>query len=72
MEPNRTDILTGQPNVYWTISDKPEFADSQLVHDEVWIRSFLAGDTGRRLSETGNTAASCPAIATGIGLVVVE
>ena len=28
------DIRTGEPNVYWTISDKPESADGQLVHDE--------------------------------------
>jgi hypothetical protein len=28
------DIRTGEPNVYWTISDKPQSADGQLVHDE--------------------------------------
>lgn len=28
------DIRTGEPNVYWTISDKPESSDGQLVHDE--------------------------------------
>ncbi|MBI2479742.1 MAG: hypothetical protein HYV60_14250 [Planctomycetia bacterium] len=28
------DIRTGEPNVYWSISDKPESADGQLVHDE--------------------------------------
>jgi hypothetical protein len=28
------DIRTGEPNVYWTISDKPESAEGQLVHDE--------------------------------------
>lgn len=24
----------GEPNVYWAISDKPEFAAGQLVHDD--------------------------------------
>jgi sugar lactone lactonase YvrE len=28
------DIRTGEPNVYWSISDKPELAEGQLVHDE--------------------------------------
>ena len=28
------DVRTGEPNVYWTISDKPEFAPGQLVHDQ--------------------------------------
>ena len=29
------DVRTGEPNVYWAISDKPEFSESQLVHDEI-------------------------------------
>lgn len=96
------DIRTGEPNVYWTISDKPESADGQLVHDEtkgkqdhpslciaasgtvwvawedarsghdeVWLRSSREGDTGRRLSDPGNAAASFPTIATGKDLVAV-
>jgi len=28
------DIRSGEPNVYWAISDKPELAEGQLVHDE--------------------------------------
>ena len=27
------DVRMGEPNVYWTMSDKPEFAAGQLVHD---------------------------------------